>query len=115
MKKFFTRKKEAKLDLLEQTLEDVLVPVAPSAKFRETLRKQLRDASTTPQITISNSQATSPEKLTLISLASLFSVLMLAAASIRTVVAILGAIGLANEFSKQLKAKKAQQPLVQTG
>lgn len=114
MKALHTRKTKAELQRLENMLGKALVPVAPRPEFRETLQAQLRAAPATPEITRLPLEQAGREKMTLIGLAGIFSILMIAAAGARTIVAILGAVGLAGELSKQLKTKKTGPPIAAT-
>ncbi len=107
MKILKSHKQNADLARLEKALDQILVPVNPRREFIEKLQAQLRSTAVSPRETTIRHQESSPETVTAIGLASIFSILMLAAAGFRTAVAILGLIGIASEFGKQLKAKKS--------
>lgn len=106
MKFLQSRKTRADIESLERSLSRTLVPVTPSPEFLQNLQSQLRYVRSAPEITMPIREESSPGKLTLISLAGMFSILMIAAAGFRTLVAILAAIGLAGEVGKQFKSKK---------
>lgn len=96
------------LQQMEKALAETLVPISPRGDFLDRLQAQLKASRNAPEIVIQGQQPDDQkEKITLISLAGIFSVLMLVAAGFRAVIAILGAIGLVSEL-RNLKSKKAQ-------
>lgn len=92
---------------LERALESIFIPVAPRPDFVQRLEQQLLSAPISQPDPLAERIRTNPGQATLIGLAGIFSILMLIAAGFRTAAALLGVVGLVNEFNNRVRNEEA--------
>jgi hypothetical protein len=93
------------LDDLESALQSTLKPVLPRREYiLELKEKLLEQAFSTPP------EAYSPRKMFLIAGAILFSSLLMIASGIRAAIAVVGAIGILHQVSRQIKDGSDSNP-----
>ena len=91
---------------LERMLARTLVPVAPRPVFVKGLRMQLRSTISAPT---GFKRRVEAQKITLLSLAGLISLLLLVATGFRTTATILGIIGLFSELNRRVGSKRTKR------